>query len=205
MADGRSSLRILSFLHGYAEADQCPYTTVNQARAMRVSELMNDYKNIQNYIAAIRASPSAEEYNEEGYVVLRRCVAEAQALLSQPFETFSTKRGDEEHDKMHLRRVVVDAAMRRFRAQKIYLRATAALRWVNSRVSVLKGQRPHTGHAPALLQIRNVFRAELASITDQRVELSLRSADSAAGKWLQEDPTLQHIQRMSGAVCSNGR
>ncbi|KAK4909234.1 hypothetical protein LTR49_021986 [Elasticomyces elasticus] len=188
---------------------------------MRVSELMNDYKNIQNYIAAIRASPSAEEYNEEGYVVLRRCVAEAQALLSQPFETFSTKRGDEEHDKMHLRRyamltqrkiplltlsrVVVDAAMRRFRAQKIYLRATAALRWVNSRVSVLKGQRPHTGHAPALLQIRNVFRAELASITDQRVELSLRSADSAAGKWLQEDPTLQHIQRMSGVVCSNGR
>ncbi|TKA63957.1 hypothetical protein B0A55_09505 [Friedmanniomyces simplex] len=182
---------------------------LNLARAMRVAEIMNDYRNIQNFMAAIRASPSAEEYNEEGYLVLRRCVAEAQALLAQPFQTLNTGRGDEEHDKMHLRRyrsIIVDAAMRRFRAQKIYLRATAALRWVNSRAAVLQGQKPHAGHAPALQQIRNVFRAELASITDQRVELSLRSADSAAGKWLQEDPSLQHIQRMAGVVCSsNGR
>jgi hypothetical protein len=77
---------------------------VNQARAMRVSEIMLDYRNIQNYIVAIRASPSAEEYNEEGYLVLRRCVAEAQALLAQPFQTVNTGKGDAEHDKMHLRR-----------------------------------------------------------------------------------------------------
>lgn len=76
---------------------------------MRVSEIMNDYRNIQNYIAAIRASPSAEEYNEEGYLVLRRCVTEAQALLAQPFQTVNAVRGDEEHDKMHLRRYQVKA------------------------------------------------------------------------------------------------
>ncbi|KAK0942924.1 hypothetical protein LTR29_005496 [Friedmanniomyces endolithicus] len=187
---------------------------------------MNDYRNIHAFIAAIRASPTAEEYNEEGYLVLRRCVAEAQALLAQPFQALNTGRGDEEHDKMHLRRysypdgplpttrrttltidrrIIVDAAMRRFRAQKIYLRATAALRWVNSRAALLQCRKPHAVHAPALQQIRNVFRAELSSITDQRVEISLRSTDSAAGKWLQEDPSLQHIQRMAGVVCGNGR
>ncbi|KAK0251730.1 hypothetical protein LTR91_001754 [Friedmanniomyces endolithicus] len=193
---------------------------------MRVAEIMNDYRNIHAFIAAIRASPTAEEYNEEGYLVLRRCVAEAQALLAQPFQALNTGRGDEEHDKMHLRRysypdgplpttrrttltidrrIIVDAAMRRFRAQKIYLRATAALRWVNSRAALLQCRKPHAVHAPALQQIRNVFRAELSSITDQRVEISLRSTDSAAGKWLQEDPSLQHIQRMAGVVCGNGR
>ncbi|KAK0945253.1 hypothetical protein LTR29_003345 [Friedmanniomyces endolithicus] len=172
---------------------------------MRVAEIMNDYRNIHAFLAAIRASPTAEEYNEEGYLVLPRCVAEAQALLAQPFQALNTGRGDEEHDKMHLRRIIVDAAMRRFRAQKIYLRATAALRWVNSRGAVLQCRKPHAVHAPALQQIRNVFRAELASITDQRVEMSLRSTDSAAGKWLQEDPSLQHIQRMAGVVCGNGR
>lgn len=71
---------------------------------MRVAEMMTDFRNIQNYIASIRASPSAEEYNEEGYLVLRRCVAEAQALLAQPFQAQSGSNGDEEQDKMHLRR-----------------------------------------------------------------------------------------------------
>lgn len=48
---------------------------------------------------------------------------------------------------------------------------------------------------------------ELASITDQRVELSLRTPDTNAGKWLAEDPSLQQIQRITG-VCNgsgNGR
>ncbi len=89
---------------GKAETDRCVRLLVNQARAMRVAEIMNDYRNIHAFLAAIRASPTAEEYNEEGYLVLRRCVAEAQALLAQPFQALNTGRGDEEHDKMHLRR-----------------------------------------------------------------------------------------------------
>ncbi|KAK4540406.1 hypothetical protein LTR36_009263 [Oleoguttula mirabilis] len=159
---------------------------------------MADFRNIQNYIAAIRASPSAEEYNEEGYLVLRRCVAEAQALLAQPFQTQGAGKGGEDQEKAHLRRIIQDAAVRRFRAQKTYLLATAALRWVNSRTAVLQGHRPHAGHAPALQHIRNTLRAELTSITDQRVELSLRSADTSAGKWLEEDPSVGTMQRLSG-------
>ncbi|KAK3679002.1 hypothetical protein LTR78_001455 [Recurvomyces mirabilis] len=126
---------------------------------MRIAEIIGDYRNIQTYIAAIRASPSAEEYNEEGYLVLRRCVAAAQALLAQPFQTTSSSRGDDEQDKIHLRRIIADAAIRRFRAQKLYLQATAALRWINSRSAILQGQRPHAGHAPALQQIYAQLRA----------------------------------------------
>ncbi|KAK5117034.1 hypothetical protein LTR62_006755 [Meristemomyces frigidus] len=172
---------------------------------MRIAEIIGDYRNIQTYIAAIRASPSTEEYNEEGYIVLRRCVAAAQALLAQPFQTASNNRGDDEQDKLHLRRIIADASIRRFRAQKLYLQATAALRWINARNAVLQGHRPHSGQTPALQQIRATLRAELGSITDARVELSLRSADDSAGKWLGEDPSLQQILRVVGGAQGSGR
>ncbi|RMY61796.1 hypothetical protein D0865_00789, partial [Hortaea werneckii] len=190
----------------------------NQTRALRVAEILNDYRNILDYLSAIRANPSAEEYNEDGYVVLRKCVTQAQALLSQPFRTQGGSRGDDEINKAHLRRIIVDAAVRRFKAQRLYFQATAALRWINSRSAILQGQRAHAGHAPALQQIRNTLCAvsngylitseippvfELASVTDQRVELSLRSADSTAGKWLQEDPSLATIQQSISCCDTN--
>ncbi|KAK4503783.1 hypothetical protein PRZ48_004698 [Zasmidium cellare] len=176
---------------------------MNNIRAMRVTELMGDYRNLQTYMAGIRASPSAEEYNEDGYVVLRQCVAQSQALLQQPFQSEAAQRGDEEQNKAQLRRIIVDAAVRRFQAKRLYMRATAALRWVNARTTILQGQRPHAGHAPALQQIRNQLRSELATITDARVDASLRQADTAEGKWLAEDPPLATIQRVAGN--GNGR
>lgn len=106
MADGRSSPlschMLLTFtLIGYTEADA---EAVNQARAMRIAELMTDFRNIQTYMASIRANPSAEDYNEEGYQILRRCVSEAQSLLSQPFHSQSMSSRDEEQTKLLLRR-----------------------------------------------------------------------------------------------------
>lgn len=77
---------------------------MNNIRAMRVTELIGDYRNIQTYMASIRASPSAEEYNEDGYVVLRQCVSQSQSLLSQPFQSETAQRGDEEQVKAQLRR-----------------------------------------------------------------------------------------------------
>ena len=77
---------------------------VNQARAMRVGEIVADFRSLQNYIAAVRVNPSAEESNEEGYVLLRAYVNEAQALLSQPFRTQNGTGRDEEQNKEHLRR-----------------------------------------------------------------------------------------------------
>jgi hypothetical protein len=100
---------------------------------------------------------------------------------------------------------------------------------MNSRASILQGQRPQAGHEPALQNLRSALRAvsindhfqalswetsrlskprskadnrssqEVSRITDQRVEFSLRSADAAAGKWLQEDPPLSTVQRISGS------
>jgi len=71
---------------------------------MRISELISDFRAIQTYIAAIRTRPSAEAYHEEGYVLLRRCVNEAQALLAQPFQAAPTGKGDEEGNCLLLRR-----------------------------------------------------------------------------------------------------
>ena len=74
------------------------------ARAIRVTEIINDYYNILRCIASTRVSPSAEEYHEYGYVVLRECAMEAEALLLQPFQVQNDVRRDEEQDKAHLRR-----------------------------------------------------------------------------------------------------
>lgn len=42
-------------------------------------------------------------------------------------------------------------------------------------------------------------RQELSRITDQRIDISFRSADTSVGKWVQEDPTLAVIQSMSAS------
>lgn len=75
---------------------------------MRVSEIMTDYRNIQQYISGIRANPSAEEYNEDGFVLLRRCVGEAHNLLQQPFSgpPSSSVAGDVEATRVQLQRSV---------------------------------------------------------------------------------------------------
>ena len=71
---------------------------------MRVTEIMNDFRNIQVRIAAINAQPSREEFNEEGFVLLRQSQGEAKALLNQPFEQSARGRGTEEHHKVQLKR-----------------------------------------------------------------------------------------------------
>ncbi|CAK4033301.1 Hypothetical predicted protein [Lecanosticta acicola] len=132
---------------------------LNHIRAMRVAEIIEDFRSIQRQLSSIRTQPSAEEYDEDGYLVLRQCVGQAQQLLQQPFCGGGGGGGgggngngaarDEEGTKRELRRHVS-----------------------NDR--------------------------ELASITDARVEASLRQADGAAEKWLAEDPPLAMIQRAMG-------
>lgn len=71
---------------------------------MRVAEIMIDYRNLQHYIASIRAEPIPEEHGEEGYVLLRRCISESQAVLYQPFRARAvTPGGIPEQEKMQLR------------------------------------------------------------------------------------------------------
>lgn len=54
---------------------------------MRVAEIMNDFRNLQHYIAQIKANPLPEEYYEEGYAILRQCAADAQAVLAAQYDS----------------------------------------------------------------------------------------------------------------------
>lgn len=83
---------------------------VNHARAMRVAELMTDFRNLQRHLASIRVTHVPEDHNLEGYVVLRQCMSEGQAILNQPFQSSSVHpRGDEEQEKTQLRQYVRQA------------------------------------------------------------------------------------------------
>lgn len=59
--------------------------------------------------------------------------------------------------------IITDAAVRRFQCQRAYLRAHSGLRWMNSRHSILRGQKPNASHLGALQQadatLRNVSLA----------------------------------------------
>lgn len=54
--------------------------------------------------------------------------------------------------------IITDAAVRRFQCQRAYLRAHAGLRWMNSRHSILRGQRPNASHHAALAQVDSTLR-----------------------------------------------
>ncbi|KAF2682922.1 hypothetical protein K458DRAFT_48096 [Lentithecium fluviatile CBS 122367] len=169
---------------------------LNDARAIRIAEIMTDFRNLQYYLSQLRATPTAEEYYLEGYSLLRQCSAEAQAILETPFAANSgAPGGDPEREKQQLRAIVTDAAVRRFQCQRAYLRAHAGLRWMNSRNSILRGQKPNASHLSALQAADSTLRMELLAISDAHVENTLRTQDASQGKWLAEDPSLAQIQQ----------
>lgn len=161
----------------------CTYVsiTVNEARALRVSELTTEYQDIQRCIAHYGADPPESEYHEIGYATLRQCHTEARALLNAnyPLELLHPPSGPGEAEKRQLQRsaiasqdtvvveqcsidsirVIIDASARRFQAQKIYLQATAAMKWINQRNGILHGQKPQNGNLAQLHQTDNTLRA----------------------------------------------
>ncbi|MCJ1232824.1 hypothetical protein MMC14_000778 [Varicellaria rhodocarpa] len=168
---------------------------LNDARAWRVTELLNDFRTIQHQISQIQGYPTVQEYYEIGYETLRQCHSEAQALLTAAYNpnAFQGNGASPEHAKRQLQSVLLDAGSRRFQAQKIYQRASAALRWMNARAAILQGQQPHAGHTPALQQAEYNLRVELTTVTDQYVYNYLHSKDVQLSLWVAEDPTLQSI------------
>ncbi|KAE8382620.1 hypothetical protein BDV26DRAFT_305660 [Aspergillus bertholletiae] len=164
---------------------------LNQARALRVAEIINDYRTLLVHISQQDVPVPAEDCREQGYVVIRESLAAAQALMSSNYTPVVPAGGnDAETEKAELRRVILDGSARRFRAHKIYLRAAAGRRWSINRQNILRGQRPDQRHAPQLKLIDDTFRQELAQVTDQHVVADLRAADMRAGHWLDDDPSL---------------
>ncbi|KAL8932227.1 MAG: hypothetical protein Q9211_006444 [Gyalolechia sp. 1 TL-2023] len=167
----------------------------NEARALRVVEIMSDFQALQRRIAEYVPNLPPEEYLEEGYQVLRQCRAEAQAVLTAPFplDLPQLPGGSGEQEKFQLQRIIIDASARRFQSKKIYLRAVAAIRWSNTRNAILQGEPQHQGHTAQLQQVNNALRNELVAITDARIIDEFRHEDTQAGFWLQDDPSRNTI------------
>lgn len=101
MADGCKSLGDLCCI-----AISSP-GAVNQARAMRVAEIMQDFRTVQNYLAGVRPQIPRHDANQEGYLLIRQCLHEAQQLIAQPYAASgSHPRGDAEKEKAQLRQYV---------------------------------------------------------------------------------------------------
>jgi len=81
---------------------------VNDARAMRIAEVMNDFSTIQHKISQYRVNPPQGDYHLAGYAILRQCHAEAQAVLATHFDPGSVQGSGSSDDqtKRQLQRYV---------------------------------------------------------------------------------------------------
>ncbi|WEW55173.1 hypothetical protein PRK78_000602 [Emydomyces testavorans] len=168
---------------------------LNEARALRIAELMNDFRTLLLHISQLKTDPPQGEEYGEGYALMRRCFSEAQGLICSQFnvETIQNSNGDGEWQKVQLQRIILDASARRFQAHKLYLRVAAARRWAMSRAQILQGQKPGHQHRNALRSLDETLRNEIVSFTDSYIRNDLWSADVRAGHWLSEDPELSTI------------
>ena len=58
---------------------------VNEARAMRVAEVMNGFHILQRGISEIEVNGPSDEWYEAGYEMLRQCRLEGQAVLAADY------------------------------------------------------------------------------------------------------------------------
>lgn len=82
-----------------------PWYLVNDARAMRIAELMNDYRTLQLHISQQLASVVMGNPQEMGYSILSQSAAAAQCLLASGFSTtpIEDQGSDPEMERAHLR------------------------------------------------------------------------------------------------------
>ncbi|KAL1991370.1 hypothetical protein VTN49DRAFT_5362 [Thermomyces lanuginosus] len=167
---------------------------LNDARALRVAELVNDFRTLHLQICEHTSNlPSGSETQLEGYQILVRSWAAAQSLLDSGFAaTPSQEIDDPEAQKAELRQIILDASAKRFQAHKIYLQVAAARRWVTNRTEVLRSPKSPDTDA-RLRHVDEILRQELAEITDQFIHADLRKADVRAGHWVDEDPPLAAV------------
>lgn len=70
---------------------------------MRVAEIVEDFSSLQRQINQISATPSADDYNAQGYALLEECKRTARGVLAQPFaQTNPPPNGDPEQERQHL-------------------------------------------------------------------------------------------------------
>lgn len=141
----------------------------------RVAELLCDFTELQYIITSVPVDPdNSEEYYTEGWAAMRQCMLDGQHILDTGADTTvpGASGGSAEQEKAELKQCVsaptplfllnkrhntragtltatsrcyLDAFARRHEARKIYLRQTAAQRWIQWRDQVLMGGQPHSG------------------------------------------------------------
>lgn len=118
MSDGSTSKR-------FPKAPTCANPmSGNEARALRVLEIMNDFRTLQVHTTSLVTReeanpPDQTAYYLDGYVVLRQCNAEAQAILASHYNpgNIGLEPGSipgTEVQKATLQRIILDASTRRF-------------------------------------------------------------------------------------------
>jgi hypothetical protein len=209
---GASHLNLVPYSTAKGIANPTLHSAVNQSRSMRILEIMNDFRTLQHHISShvTRAQsnpPDQTSYYHAGYVVIRQCKAEAEAILAgiyNPGDLQTDSAGDGEVQKTTLQRsviqtahatapsrhhlgnnideqprIILDASTRRFQAHKVYLRAAAATRWIQMRQQVLRGEKPNGRHANALRAIDQ--RLHDVSDLPSHCGVPLRTCDVCAG------------------------
>lgn len=88
------------------------FIVVNDARAMRVAEVMNDFQSLQHRISQYHSVIANEQSQEVGFSILRRCHADAQAVLAEPFDggALEAPSSPGEQTKRQLRRLVLSTS-----------------------------------------------------------------------------------------------
>lgn len=75
-----------SLVRGFARTADSTVRPNVELTNVNAAEIMQDFRTLQHRIAQIRATPTAEEFYGQGYVLLRECAAEGQAVLERPFD-----------------------------------------------------------------------------------------------------------------------
>lgn len=110
MADGRESGSLVTNTISTEPA------TVNEARRLRVAEILRDYHYVQRRVSQFQANPPQDEFNEIGYSLLRQCHTEARTLLNVPYppEMLHPPSAPNEAEKRQLQRYVFTKLPSRF-------------------------------------------------------------------------------------------
>ena len=81
---------------------------VNDARAMRIAELVNDFRNTQYYLSSFaQLQPVADDYYLQGYELLREVIGGAASILAGEFAAERHPRGNAEQEKKQLQTYVL--------------------------------------------------------------------------------------------------
>jgi hypothetical protein len=104
MADGRTSFNTTRF--GGVYIDEC--FLVNDARAMRIAELINDYRTLQLHISQQLSSVATGDVQQEGFRILAQSSTAAQRLLAAGFASMpiEDQGSNPEMEKAQLRQYV---------------------------------------------------------------------------------------------------